>query len=106
MCPMTRSSCPSARSKANTTIRGRSKFGLSCRRDFESLRSMPGGNGDQCMGGIIEMVDPLFVALAFSAAMLGAWSIGWWRGGQALPEPLEDPGIKFTDAALALLGLL
>jgi hypothetical protein len=58
------------------------------------------------MGGIIEKVDPFFVTLAFSAAMLGAWSIGWWRAGKALPEPLEDPGIKFTDAALALLGLL
>jgi hypothetical protein len=58
------------------------------------------------MGGIIEHIDPLFVALGFSAAMLGAWSSGWRRGRKAIPEPREDPGIKFTDAALALLGLL
>jgi len=58
------------------------------------------------MGGLIERIDPLLLALAFAAAMLVAWGIGWWRGRRAKPEPGEDPGIKFTDAALALLGLL
>jgi hypothetical protein len=58
------------------------------------------------MGGFIERIDPVFVALGFSVAMLGAWGIGWRRGRRAAPDPAEDPGIKFTDAALALLGLL
>jgi hypothetical protein len=58
------------------------------------------------MGGLIEQIDPLVLALAFAVAMLVAWGIGWWRGRSARPEAGEDPGIKFTDAALALLGLL
>jgi hypothetical protein len=58
------------------------------------------------MGSLIERVDAPILALAFSAAMVGAWAIGWWRGRRTTPEPGEDPGIKFTDAALALLGLL
>jgi hypothetical protein len=58
------------------------------------------------MGGLIERIDPFLLALVFSVAMLGAWCVGWWRGRGAKPEPGEDPGIKFTDAALALLGLL
>lgn len=58
------------------------------------------------MGGLIERIDPLLLALVFATAMLVAWGIGWWRGQRAAPEPGEDPGIKFTDAALALLGLL
>jgi hypothetical protein len=58
------------------------------------------------MDGILQRIDPLFLALAFSAAMLGAWGIGWWRGRSVALEPGEDPGIKFTDASLALLGLL
>src|SRR5262249_41068005 len=58
------------------------------------------------MAGQIEHLDPLLAALAFLVAMLGAWGIGWWKGRRAKPEPGEDPGIKFTDAALALLGIL
>jgi hypothetical protein len=58
------------------------------------------------MGDIIERVDPILVALVLLVAMLGAWAVGWWRGRKAVPEPREDPGIKFTDAALSLLGLL
>jgi hypothetical protein len=58
------------------------------------------------MGGTIERIDFLFLTLAFPVGMLGAWGIGWRRGRRAKPDPNEDPGIKFTDAALALLGLL
>jgi hypothetical protein len=58
------------------------------------------------MAGVIERMDPILIALACLVAMLGAWGIGWWRGRRATPEPREDPGIRFTDAALALLGLL
>src|SRR5947208_9188842 len=58
------------------------------------------------MGGIFERVDPSFLALAFMAAMLGAWALGWRRGRHAPLELGEDPGVRFTDAAFALLGLL
>ena len=55
------------------------------------------------MGGFIERIDPLLIAVTVLLAMLGAWCIGW---RSAKPESSEDPGMKFTDAALALLGLL
>jgi hypothetical protein len=58
------------------------------------------------MGIFIERVDPLWFTLLFPAAMFGAWGLGWWRGRQVKPEPGEDPGIRFTDGAMALLGLL
>jgi hypothetical protein len=58
------------------------------------------------MGGVVDRIDPIYVAVVFLVAMLGAWGAGWWRGRSAKPEPREDPGIKFTDAALTLLGLL
>jgi hypothetical protein len=58
------------------------------------------------MGRLFEWVDPVLLALVFLAGMLGAWGIGWWRERRATPETGEDPGIKFTDAAMALLGLL
>jgi len=58
------------------------------------------------VGRLIESVDPVLIALVFAVAMLGAWYVGWRRGRRATPESGDDPGIKFTDAALALLGLL
>src|SRR5436305_8541158 len=58
------------------------------------------------MGGIFERIDPFFLALAFIAAMVGGWAVGWRRGRHTPLEPGEDPGVRFTDAALALLGLL
>ncbi len=58
------------------------------------------------MGRLIEWIDPLVLALIFAAGMLGAWYSGWRQGRRATPETSADPGIKFTDAALALLGLL
>ncbi len=58
------------------------------------------------MGGFIERADPAWVALGLAAAMFGAWSFGWRHERRAGPEAPRDPGVKFTDAALALLGLL
>ncbi len=58
------------------------------------------------MSGFIDWVDPVVLAPAFLIGMLGAWAFGWWCGRNAVPQKGEDPGIKFTDAALALLGLL
>jgi len=58
------------------------------------------------MRGIINQTDPLMIALACAAAMLLAWGIGWRQGRRLPPETGEDPAVKFTDASLALLGLL
>jgi hypothetical protein len=58
------------------------------------------------MDTIIERADAWQIALAFTAAMLGSWALGWWWGKSRAVEAGEDPGTKFTDASLALLGLL
>lgn len=58
------------------------------------------------MGTCIEHIDSLFLAPAFLIAMLVAWGIGWWIGRRDKSASERDPGVKFTDAALALLGLL
>jgi hypothetical protein len=58
------------------------------------------------MDSIIERTDAWLVATSFAVAMLVSWGLGWWRGGRQAPESGDDPGTKFTDASLALLGLL
>jgi hypothetical protein len=58
------------------------------------------------MNSFIDWLDPAWIALAFGVATFGAWSLGWWQGRITTPDPSTDPAIKFTDAALALLGLL
>ena len=58
------------------------------------------------MGGFFEHTDPALIALGVATAMLGAWGVGWWRGRMERPDTTVDPGIKFTDAALALRGPL
>jgi hypothetical protein len=58
------------------------------------------------MDYIIEQIEAWLVALAFAGAMLGSWGLGWRYGRRLSPEPGEDPGSKFIDASIALLGLL
>jgi hypothetical protein len=58
------------------------------------------------MESIIERLDAWVTALIFAATMLVFWSIGWWWGRRSPPEAGQDPGTKFTDASMALLGLL
>jgi hypothetical protein len=58
------------------------------------------------MESLLEQLDAWVTALIFAVAMLAFWSIGWWWGRRSPPEPGEDPGTKFTDASMALLGLL
>jgi len=55
---------------------------------------------------IFEQIDAWLIALAFTVAMLGSWVLGWRRGRRIPLEPGEDPGTKFIDAGMALLGLL
>jgi hypothetical protein len=61
---------------------------------------------DRLMNSLIGWLDAWVTALLFALSMLAFWSIGW-RWGRRSPSPQgEDPGIKFTDASMALLGLL
>lgn len=58
------------------------------------------------MGNIVEWIDPWIIALGFAVTMFAAWGIGWSRQRRLPHELGPDPGIKFTDAGMALLGLL
>src|SRR5208283_9632 len=58
------------------------------------------------MESMIERLDAWVAALIFAVAMLAFWSFGWLWGRRSSPEPGENPGTKFTDASIALLGLL
>jgi hypothetical protein len=46
------------------------------------------------------------IALLFAASMTLSWYLGRRYGRHLYPEPGDDPGMKFTDASVALLGLL
>jgi hypothetical protein len=58
------------------------------------------------VGGLIERGDAWFVALGFTVAMLAAWGVGLWVERRWPTDPARDAGTKFTDASMALLGLL
>src|SRR5579883_3490794 len=58
------------------------------------------------MSSFLERADSSALALALLAAMLGCWAAGWWTGRKTAPEKSDDPDVRFTDASLALLGLL
>ena len=58
------------------------------------------------MDSLIYRVDDWVIALVFAGAMLAFWGLGWWWGRRFPPDSEADPGGKFTDASMALLGLL
>ena len=58
------------------------------------------------MDRIFAWADAWLIAIGFALLMFGSWVAGWWRGRQLASESGEDPGTKFIDASLALLGLL
>lgn len=58
------------------------------------------------MNTILNWADAWLIALVFAVAMLAAWVAGWRLGQRLPPESGDDPGTKFTDASMALLGLL
>jgi hypothetical protein len=55
---------------------------------------------------MFHWIDAWAIALTFAVAMFASWYLGWRLGRRLHPEPGEDPGTKFTDASMALLGLL
>jgi membrane protease YdiL (CAAX protease family) len=61
---------------------------------------------EHIMESLIARLDAWVTSLVFAVAMLVFWSIGWQRGRRLPAVTGEDPGIKFTDASMALLGLL
>jgi hypothetical protein len=55
---------------------------------------------------MIHQIDAWVAALVFSVVMLACWRIGWRSGRLSPGEADYDPALKFTDASMALLGLL
>jgi hypothetical protein len=58
------------------------------------------------MSHTFEEVDAWLLALGLAASMLAGWGIGWKRQRRLPLDQAPDPGIKFTDAGMTLLGLL
>jgi len=57
------------------------------------------------MDSLIARLDAWVIALTFAGAMTAFFTLGsWW--GRRSPAPAGDHGGKFTDASMALLGLL
>lgn len=55
---------------------------------------------------MVERIDAWMIALGFAIAMAGCWALGRQWGRYFAGETGEDPGTKFIDASMALLGLL
>src|SRR5262249_10972083 len=50
---------------------------------------------------------PAWIAgLVYFGVMLACWKLGWWSGRRSSADSGYDPGLKFTDASMAILGLL
>lgn len=54
---------------------------------------------------VLLHIDAWVVALFFFAAMILTWRVGC-RSGAKASDRSDDPSMKFTDASLAILGLL
>jgi uncharacterized membrane protein len=55
---------------------------------------------------IVERLDAWLIALVLAGAMAACWALGRCWGRRFSSVTGEDPGTKFTDASVALLGLL
>ena len=58
------------------------------------------------MDGLLHQVDAWVEALAYFVAMLTFWGLGRRSGRRFPPDSGQDPGMKFTEASMAILGLL
>src|SRR5262249_40510722 len=55
---------------------------------------------------ILYDLDPWTIAVGLAAAMVVAWRIGWHHGRRRASHESHGHESKFSDATLALLGLL
>ena len=51
-------------------------------------------------------LDPWLITFLFTVIMALSWVSGWWLERKLQTRLAKDPGVKFTDATMALLGLL
>jgi len=58
------------------------------------------------LDSLINRVDAWLIALVYGVAMITFWSVGRRSGHLFPPDSGQDPGMKFTEASLAILGLL
>ncbi len=58
------------------------------------------------MSAILTAVDAWVLATMLAAAMLAGWGAGWWRGRRLAKGGRQADASKFSDASVALLGLL
>ena len=58
------------------------------------------------MGNVTEQFAPWWIAAGFALGIFAAWAAGWRWQRRLPPDLAPDPGIKFTDAGMTLLGLL
>jgi hypothetical protein len=58
------------------------------------------------MDNMLHQLDAWAVTLVFLGIMLAAWRIGMRSGRLFPPDAGQDPGMKFTEASMAILGLL
>jgi hypothetical protein len=58
------------------------------------------------MDRMIEGMEAWPLVSGLAVAMVACWRFGWWRGRRMPAESGDDPGAKFIDGSMALLGLL
>jgi hypothetical protein len=58
------------------------------------------------MDYMLHQLDAWAVTLIFFGIMMAAWRIGMRSGRLFPPDAGQDPGMKFTEASMAILGLL
>jgi hypothetical protein len=75
------------------------------------------GNGDEggtvsrsrgvkTVSQVLVEVDSWVIAAVLPALMLGGWRVGRWGGARLAARNHAAPASKFTDASMAILGLL
>jgi hypothetical protein len=58
------------------------------------------------MDRMLQQILAWQATLVFFGVMLACWWAGWWSSRRSPADAGYDPGLKFTDASMAILGLL
>lgn len=58
------------------------------------------------MSHILSDVDAIVLAGVLAAGMMAGWWLGWSKGWRMMKEARGQPASKFSEATLAILGLL